>query len=388
MDNANLKESPVEANASLKEESSCVLGVQPAEPISHASENSSDMLIIDWISNQQNSQIADVRNFPDCSEVDSNAVRKTGEHEEISSKRNKRKTHCSADVATTAFRQSQHILRKEGKHVSMKEVISKTFPAYSPLSSTSQEESVRSLDSLTPSLSSPWSPQVANDLTSQFLSAVEQKKKRKFEHLISVNSSKSFSFGNYASDSNAPMMCSEEELIICDEDANMGPPFSPDDPLLFPADSSKMDLIASLNNSKRLGEEYNEKGHQREELVEKERIAALSRKHRIWEMQRQKRQTVDALKSLATSTAATKSSLSHHNGMEVKSTGISDPASEPSEYFPTITPLHRIRSANDQSVSQSNLSMDDISMIQRINSFDKTAAQHMVVFTSTSKKEK
>lgn len=387
MNESILDETSVGSTFSLKKETSCSARMPSIESIGHVSEKGTDILIIDWIADQQNNHLPERGNSLDIKEA-SSPVAKPEKRSEESSKKLNRKTHRSEDPSTVAFKQSQRILRKEAKRISMKEVISNTFSASSPPSFFSNEESMVSFSSPALSLSSPWSPEIANDITSQFLSTVEEKKKRKFEQLISSSSSKSSPIRAYASEGSDAIACNDDELIICDEDANMGPPFSPDDPLLLPDDSSWMVSTDISSGSKRLGEATEEKSQQQEELFEKDRIAALSRKHRIWEMQRQKRDTVNTLKSLSTTSTQNKSSLLPLATVGAKTTGISDPSPETSVYFTTLTPLHRMRCTNDQSVSQSNLSMDDISMIQRINSFGKTAAQNMIVFTSTSKKEK
>lgn len=387
MSNSDLGDQPVEVSSLLEEKTRRVLCAPSVEGVNQLRVEKSDVLLVDWISEQQNSVLETVSSSCDAKEVSPLSVAQEKEHSEKSRKKRRRDAQHFPDTAMDAFRQSQRILRKEGKAISMKEVFSKTLFLSSPELFSFPEESVPSVASPTLSLSSPWSPQVANDITSQFLSTMEAKKKKKFERLVSSTSSKS-SWGNFTPPNTDTFLHSEEELIIGDEDANMLPPFCSDDPLLQQEEPSLIGSLAATDDLSQQNAAVREKNQEKEELFEKERIAALSRKHRIWELQKQKRGTLNALETL--------SNISSENSLPTpslvfsgtKTTGFTHSTHEAPEYFSTIAPLHRIRCASDLSVGESNLSHDDISMIKRINSFDKTAAKQMVVFTSASEQSK
>lgn len=329
---------------------------------------SSEALVLDWIEGQYG---ISAENRSKCS---SDNVEPVEEQRTATQEEGKRKSHASkrktkrpvVDASVAAFKQSQHMMRKEGRHICMKDVFRKTLLSPSSFHTPTANigDDVLSISTSSPnateSLGSIWSPQLANDITSQFLSCVEANKKRRFEKIVSRetgNSQTSGLMSPLASFDNQE----EEELIICSEDANMGPPT---EKFLSPSGENPTPVSSSVENLEEDREED-------EEVIERERAAALSRKHRIWELQQRCRragQDMDIV--IAPGRGSRPSESTDKNTTPVVQT----------EFFSPIS--MRARSFNDVSISESRLSNDDISMIRRINSFDKVATQRVVVFTS------
>lgn len=382
---------------------------------------SGDTLLLDWVEEQQIHSVDTNKNAAASSSVEDidakrgrKRVRETTTCRGAVNQRNKKSTDPSAE----AYRQSQRMMRKEGKQVCMKDVLLKTVMSPISFSESNKEDSVISL--MSPTTSSVWSPQVANDITSQFLSSVEAKKKRRFEKFVARDS------GN--SQTSSPLLITpmssgadtfsvhrmNGELVICDEDANMSPPS--DELFLYHekgdneewstekeavGDIATVRLDAGQDEKTNRGRNALESlissnrspppsklSEEQEETLEKERAAAIARKHRIWELQQQSRKiekefghdTTNIVSSMVSSPSFT-SSLSPLNGPSFQPP-ISGSSYDLPENFSPVPSLHRARHAHDVSISESNLSHDDISMIQRINSFEKTSAQRVVVFSS------
>lgn len=256
----------------------------------------------------------------------------------------------------SAFRHSQHIMRREGRHVNLKNVMGNSIPSFSFSETTLDSESVGS------PLSPDWSSKTVVDITSKFLVSVESTKRRRFQRLglgfgRDGSLSQSFSEALPASPVLGSSFSAEEELVIYDEDANMGPPV--DDPLLLQEPSEAADVTPGLVD-----------------LVvddrEKDRADALERKHKMLRLQRSCAKTEHNTTKTLHLPSDTGSTDTHFGAGAVNS-----------DSFSPIYSLRQFRSSNDLSISESHLSTDDISMLRRMNSFEK-ASQKMIIFSATS----
>lgn len=332
--------------------------------ISQIPEESSELLVIDWAANQENSSDTPLSPL----HIENNVLTKKKESgsKKIANSRAKQ-SKKKVDPSSEAFRQSQRIIRKEAKKMCLKDMLSKTV-----ISPPSIAEDSSSFFSSPTFNDCGWSPEIADDITSQFLSSVEENRKKRFEKFVSRDNGLSqMSVGSPVSDS---FTCNGE-LVIYDEDANMVPPseklFSFLDDECEKELSNFIEVESTISKSSPVSYEL--------DLVrEKEKAAALSRKHRIWELQQRQRREEKILdlckesleqKSQPIAPSASNSVAHSHAGGAVDS-------------FVPVPSLYVKRHPHDLSISESNLSTDDISMIQRINNFDKSGSHRLVLFSS------
>ncbi|EAN77210.1 hypothetical protein, conserved [Trypanosoma brucei brucei TREU927] len=288
------------------------------------------------------------------------------------------------------FRQSQKALRKEARHVSMKEVLCRSLPG---LNDGINERSNLFTPSGVSQASSTWSSAVAADITNRFLSNVQQKKKETFERLLQremTNSQLSFSSAGEGDASLGGVM---GELVIGDESAVMTPPASDSNFLAgegalvelttetAPSLSSTQDPFMSCNGMSQGFVELDEE-------TEQAQSDALVRKHELWRL---RQRHLRAQRSGEESNPQVKLEKDDHQHKSLSSTFTGTTLSTLStgalqgvathDADGAIDTVLTHRSALKRTISATlELSTDHIDMIRRANSFDNISCQRIVVF--------
>eukprot|EP00796_Vickermania_ingenoplastis_P005312 gene5312-3814_t len=358
--------------------------VLPSDPLSPSfqsekhflSGNDNDTLLIDWMKEQSHSAPIILGENEPCmlNPVEHVSTKKRKRGKDDGASKTTKRSQKVVDVSREAFRQSQRVIRRESKHMSMKDVLRTTVmsPSSFSLSQPAMEESFPN-SSPTASMSSIWSPQTANDITTQFLSSVEASKRRRFERIVTRETGNSQSSLFTSPVMNMDFVQLEEELVIFDENANSGPPAEVD---VIPQGEEWERSIPEGNSISAVTDPYQlSLKEEKEEELEKQRIDAISRKHKIWELRQQRKRAEIDLEQDSLS--------SKENASPTFSAAMSSGIARIPEAFTPMLSLHTTRHANDLSISESRLSHDDISMIKRINSFDKTSSQRVVVFAAS-----
>ncbi|RNF16921.1 uncharacterized protein Tco025E_05017 [Trypanosoma conorhini] len=317
--------------------------------------------------------------------------RRRGKKQPAASRKRRRQGE-DADDPLLLFRRSQKALRKEARHVSMKEVLSRSLSGVLDASSEASNPFSPTAGS---QLSSAWSPLVASNITSRFLSNVKQQKKQNFERLMQKEIANSqLSISRLTTDDGE----SEEglpELVIGDETAVMEPPLMEKEALLVDSGAtlSQTDTLLMSSTTSRGFVELDEEAEQAQS-------EALLRKHELWRLrqkqlreQLREEETVQQLKrgerqaTVRGQTSSTQSAMTVTTNSSYSLSATQVAAADVDGCSESIMLTQCSIIQRSQSLTP-GLSADHIEMIRRANNFDNTSSQRVVVFkTQKSKKE-
>lgn len=331
----------------------------------------------------------------------------------------------------SAFRQSQRSLRREARSVNMKEVICRSTSMTTLLESPTNESLVSAMrvevaptncssNPFSPQLMSPtsttvWSPTSVGDITSRFLASVQMKKQQSFQRLLTRELAQSqTSCGLEGGDSQSIVL--EDELVIgaVDEEANWLP--APTEGIhpsslaqkrsraSVPTDngflndrtaSTGLDEFSSSRLPSHVGGDVNSqqvddaKTNSQEEAMTR----AITRRHEIWKMQQRQ---IRANRLAATSSTVPRTAQSSILPTAVQATPlVSSRNADAAHETPSMEALLSMRALRNpkcssgagSSIRDVKLSDTDLTLIRRLNSFDNTSTQRVVVFgAATSSK--
>ncbi|EKF31653.1 hypothetical protein MOQ_004506 [Trypanosoma cruzi marinkellei] len=309
-------------------------------------------------------------------------------------RKRKHRSECAereADDPLLLFRRSQKVLRTEARHVNMKEVLSRSL---SGVVDGSGEASNPFSPSAGSQSSSAWSPLVANSITSQFLSNVQQRKKQTFERLLQKEIANSqLSTSRLTTDDGESDDCIPE-LVIGDETAVMEPPSTGHDAHFMDAGttSSQADTLLMGNTTSRGFVELDEEAEQAQS-------EALMHKHELWRLrQKHLREQLRAEESVSQpkrgdnqaslrgqpQTTAAMNVVTHSTSSLSTTRGATADVDGSTE---NLVLAHCSIIQQSQSLAL-GLSADHIEMIRRANNFDNTSSQRVVVFETKSSKKR
>lgn len=311
---------------------------------------------------------------------------------------------CEEDDSLLLFRRSQKALRKEARHVNMKEVLCRSLSGITdatndvsnPLSSPTGLRS-----------SSTWSPLLATSITNRFLSNVQQQKKQAFERLLQKEMTNSqLSISRLTTENGEPDDCLPE-LVIGDETANMEPPNTEEDVFLvnIPASFSQTDTPPVENTTSQNLVEL-------DDAEERAQSEALMRKHELWRLRqrhlRAKRsaeesvsqaklrdntqtlRTQSLMQVAAATTTSSAASITTTTTLTTTTTTTQAMSTMPAADVDGLAEGLMLSQRGIMHRSQSitlGLSADHIDMIRRVNNFDNVSNQRVVVFESKSSKQ-
>ncbi|KAH9601413.1 hypothetical protein LSM04_001431 [Trypanosoma melophagium] len=292
---------------------------------------------------------------------------------------------CGGDDQITLFRRSQKALRKEARHVNMREILCRSLGGIADGSSDASNPFSPTGVSQT---SSTWSPSIATSITNHFLSNVQQQKKQTFERLLQKEmTSSQLSFSRLTPD-DGNSNGEEVELIIGDETAVMVPPAAENDILIMDDTVTS----TSIDNHLFVNTTATSRGFvEIDEEAEQAQSEALMRKHELWRL----RQKHLREKLRAEEAASQAKSGDHHQTSRVPPSSTNAAAMSSSKTTTTSTRVSTVetdgsfdvlmmaqRSLINHSNSSSTLklSADHMEMIRRANNFDNTSIQRVVVF--------
>lgn len=327
-------------------------------------------------------------------------------------RRRKEETECDDNDSLLLFRRSQKALRNEARHLNMKEVLSRSLSG-TVIAANDVDDSLSHNISLEPQRSATWSPSLATSITNRFLSSVQQQKKQVFERLIQkelTNSQLSISRLTAEKGGGDEFL---PELVIGDETAVMEPPLPPptttrtsskedvfgvDISTTFSQTDTTMPIptttTAAPINSQSTGEiSEKEEQAQSEALMRKHELWRLRQRHlreklcveesfsheKIGDNQRAGRAKLTLAATITKNTTNTTTStrsvhVAHASGADVE--GLTERLMFPQRSIIKQTQRTAL-----------GLSSDHINMIRRVNSFDNTSNQRVVVFKTKKKNE-
>ncbi|KEG08355.1 hypothetical protein DQ04_07381000 [Trypanosoma grayi] len=242
--------------------------------------------------------------------------------------------------------------------------------------------------------SSTWSPTIATSITNRFLSNVQQQKKQTFERLMQKEmTSSQLSFSRLTGDdgeSNDGM----PELVIGDETAIMEPPVSERD--ILPVESPPEVGGSSLFDAPLLGGNTSRSFIELDEEKEQAQSEALMRKHELWRLrQKHLREQLHAEKAVS-QLKRTEPQSSHAQAPTTTTPTtavVSSSAVSARVSTGDVNGSFDVLMVTQRSVMQRahgatlGLSTDHIDMIRRVNNFDNTSSQRVVVFEAKSSKQ-
>ncbi|ORC92204.1 uncharacterized protein TM35_000044180 [Trypanosoma theileri] len=309
---------------------------------------------------------------------------------------------CDDNDKITLFRRSQKALRKEARHVNIKEILCRSLGGIPDASSDVSNPFSPTGVSQT---SSTWSPSMATSITNHFLSNVQQQKKQTFERLLQKEMTNSqLSFSRLTPD-DGNSSGEEIELIIGDETAIMEPPNTENDILIMEDTVTSTSIDNSL-----FGHTTTSRGFvEMDEEAEQAQSEALMRKHELWRLRqkhlREKLRTEEAAvsqgksgdhhpssrippSSSLSSTPAVISSSSMTTTTTTTTTttaAVRGSTADVDGSFDVLMMAQRSVIHRSNSNNTLRITADHMDMIRRANNFNNTSSQRVVVFEARGK---
>ncbi|CAD2216769.1 hypothetical protein ADEAN_000424200 [Angomonas deanei] len=300
--------------------------------------------------------------------------------EEGKKRRREAKTEkAERELQTNAYKHSQKRLRKEAKNLCLKDLIAKSI-------SHGKEDYSSPVVASPNTPASPWSPRLAGEITNRFLSNVKNQQKQTFQKIMnkelgnsqSMTTSRSQHYvrklhETEKSQQGSTAVMDVAELVIEEETVEEKEVTDFD----FVSGDSR---TASFNfDSERIpsyvGESDQSTAADREK--EKAEIRALTRKHEIWKLKQRQMKSNALLQSTQPKSVTAASPV-------VMTTP--EPSGRPSDSLPlTLKATLENRTFSTPTIKETKLTVDDISMIRRINSFDNISNKRVVVFETSAK---
>lgn len=340
----------------------------------------------------------------------------------VGERKRHRKATGEVSELDKAFKNSQRLLRRQASSISIRDAVSRSLT----IQSTDEQALVGSpvfasptMSPSSPCCSTTWSPCLVGELTNQFLANVKQQKRQRFEQLVSreltqsqlhsqtqpgsdkeesrghgLANTKAFATGSSIA---APM----DDLIIGEEEnenANWMP-FSAKGEIRQREDSNGDDGHLSSGrsmfergpSSRSFKDSVDDRNDLAEANSQQQVLQSLTRKHEIWKLRQRhlKAQQQMEFDARTTQPVQPKGSLTaafHADGNVLGSSYGIEASFDPLQHRSALSSYPAAPSSTSlRSLSKMSLSSDDISMIRRINNFDNTSTQRVVVFGTSSK---